>query len=206
MKTRLTFALTFICCAVILASLSHAQSGGGSSPALGGATFPLSAPNGSTAAPSYSFTNQTGTGMFYNGVGILWAVNGTLQAFLAPNASGGFTSTPAITAPAYITTTNCAVNGVSPAACGSAASGVIAVPTTTTTYTVNTTAVTANSRIFLQQTADNTGIPSAPTCATVNGVGANAVAQPTGRTAATSFTFSIPSTTGITCFYYWIVD
>lgn len=101
------------------------------------------------------------------------------------------------------TTTNCAVNSASPAACASAPSGVVAVPTLTTTYTVNTTAVTANSRIFLQPTSDNTGIPSSPTCATLAVTAVNMISA---RVAATSFTFSLPSTTGITCFEYWIVN
>ncbi|HEV2987866.1 MAG TPA: hypothetical protein VG759_05455, partial [Candidatus Angelobacter sp.] len=48
---------------------------------------------------------------------------------------------------AYATLTNCSVNSVSPAACVAAPAGAFVVPTTTTTYTVNTTAVTAKSRI-----------------------------------------------------------
>lgn len=103
----------------------------------------------------------------------------------------------------YSTSSNCAVNSVSPAACGSAASGVFAVPTTTTTYTVNTTAVTANSRIFFEDITDNTGIPSAPTCTALASFG---VPQEASRVAGTSFTISLPSTAGTTCFNYWIVN
>lgn len=63
--------------------------------------FPLLAPNGSASAPSYSFANQTGTGMFYNGVGISWSVNGTADLVMATNTSS-LTSSFAITAPRYI--------------------------------------------------------------------------------------------------------
>lgn len=110
---------------------------------------------------------------------------------------------PAVTASQYQTATNCAVNSASPAACGSAASGVFAIPTTTTSYTVNTSAVAANSRIFLEDITDNTGIPSAPTCTTL---ALTAVAQISARSAGVSFTITLPSTTGITCFNYWIVN
>jgi hypothetical protein len=100
---------------------------------------------------------------------------------------------------------NCAVNTVSPAACGAAPSGSIAIPTTTTTYTVNTSAVTANSRIFLQEKTDNTGLPSAPTC-TQPAITGSAFYGVSGRVAATSFTMYLPSTGGTTCFDYWIVN
>lgn len=126
-------------------------------------------------------------------------VDGDVIGGVTP-AAGSFTT---LTGTTHKTTTNCAVNSASPAACGSAAAGVVAVPTLTTTYTVNTTAVTANSRIFLQPTSDNTGIPSSPTCATLAVTAVNMISA---RVAATSFTFSLPSTTGITCFGYWIVN
>jgi hypothetical protein len=112
-----------------------------------------------------------------------------------------YTGTGGASSPAYSTATNCAVNSASPAACGSAAAGVIAIPTLTTTYTVNTSAVTANSRIILQEITDNTGIPSAPTC--VSTAGNIEIAS---RVAATSFTVALTSVTGITCYNYWIVD
>jgi hypothetical protein len=104
---------------------------------------------------------------------------------------------------AFATATNCAVNSASPAPCGSAASGVFAIPPLTSSYTVNTVAVTSNSRIFLQPTSDNTGIPSSPTCATLAVAGINMVSS---RSAGKSFTISILPTKGTTCFYYWIVD
>lgn len=118
------------------------------------------------------------------------------------SATDSIYNSPAIH-PTYNTTTNCNVNTVSPAACGSSAAGVVVVPTTTTTYTVNSTAVTSLSRIFLIPITDATGVSGAPTC----------VAPPTGfigiesaRTAGTSFTFTLPSTTGTSCWNYWIVN
>ena len=93
-----------------------------------------------------------------------------------------------------------ATGTVSPAECLQAQSGVIAVPASQTTYTVNTNAVTAASQIIVQQTTDNTGISSA-TC------DPGAIApMVTGRTAGTSFTISLNSVAAVTCFQYTIVD
>lgn len=152
---------------------------------------------------------QLNLGVAGTGSGIL-GFNGSTSGtatFTAPAVAGTVTnpvvSSNSFQAPAYQTASNCAVNSASPAACSSAASGVVAVPTLTTTYTVNTTAVTANSRIFLQPTSDNTGIPSSPTCATLAVTAVNMISA---RSANTSFTFSLPSTTGITCFEYFIIN
>ena len=102
----------------------------------------------------------------------------------------------------YGTQANCAVNTASPAACGSAASGAIVVPTMTTSYTVNTAAVTASSRIFLFPTTDASNLPSTPTCVAP---ASGAIVQ-SARLAGTSFTFTIPPTIGTACFNYWIVN
>ncbi|HKD62363.1 MAG TPA: hypothetical protein VKB47_18005 [Terracidiphilus sp.] len=100
------------------------------------------------------------------------------------------------------TASNCAVNSASPAACGSAAAGAIVVPTTTTTYTVNTTAVQAGSRIFVQPRTYVGDLPSSPTCTTP----AAGQYYPSAIVAGTSFTFTLPSTTGTTCWNYHIVN
>ncbi len=105
--------------------------------------------------------------------------------------------------PTYSTSTNCAQNTASPAACGSSAAGAFVVPTTTTTYTVNTTAVLGTtSRIFLTPITFAANLPSSPTCVapaagavTISAVVAN-----------TSFTFALPSTTGQTCWQYHIMN
>jgi hypothetical protein len=97
------------------------------------------------------------------------------------------------------TMTNCAQNTDSPSSCGSAPVGVFAVPPNQNTYTVNTTAVTSNSRIHIQQITDNTDIPSSPTCSAT-------LANPllSGRTAGTSFTFALTLVAATTCFEYWM--
>jgi hypothetical protein len=101
----------------------------------------------------------------------------------------------------YSTATNCAVNSISPAPCGSAASGAVVIPTTTTTYTVNTTAVTVHSRIFLTWLSFASDLPGAPTC-----VAPTASTQPTISNVAVgaSFTIALGSTTGQTCVQYEI--
>jgi hypothetical protein len=95
------------------------------------------------------------------------------------------------------------VNSVSPAVCGSAAAGAVVIPTTTGTYTVNTSAVTAHSRIGLTWLTFAADLPSSPTCV------APAITQePTisAISAGTSFTITLASTTGQTCVYYTIID
>jgi hypothetical protein len=103
----------------------------------------------------------------------------------------------------YSTLTACAVNSVSPAACGSAASGAFVIPTTTATYTVNTTAVTLNSVIIITPRTYVGNLPSAPTC-----VVPTITAEPvvSAIVAGTSFTLTETSTTGQTCWNYWIIN
>lgn len=119
------------------------------------------------------------------------------------SSAKAFVSGAAIQAPRYQTRTNCSVNSVSPAACGSATSGAFVVPTTTATYTVNTTQVTAASRIFLFPMSFAGNLPSAPTC-----VAPAVTSAPTisAISAGASFTFALPSTRGQTCWQYWIVN
>src|SRR6202012_1335321 len=88
----------------------------------------------------------------------------------------------------YQTVSNCS-NGASPAVCGTAAAGAVALPTGTgSTIVVDTTAVTANSEIFLDvdDSVTISGTTSNTTLATL--VGTPLVV--TARTAGTSFTVS----------------
>lgn len=122
------------------------------------------------------------------------------------NLSGLHLATPlgyygGVIASTYGSIENCNFNGASPATCFSAPMGVVVVPTTTTTYTVNTTVVTNSSRISIYPTTDATGITGTPTC---NAPPTPFVAYPTSRVAGTSFTFTLPSTTGTSCWYYEI--
>jgi hypothetical protein len=103
----------------------------------------------------------------------------------------------------YGTQANCAVNSVSPAACGAAASGAFVVPTTTTSYTVNTTAVTANSVVILFPRTNTGNLPGTPTCV-VPAITAEPVQS--AIAAGTSFTITIASTTGQTCWNYWVIN
>ena len=107
----------------------------------------------------------------------------------------------------YATATNCA-SGASPAVCGSAPAGSVAIPTgvSTVSLVVDTTAVTANSQILL--TADDTvGTRLSVTCnstlATL--VGGMAI---TARTAGTSFTITFNGTiaTNPLCVSYSIIN
>jgi hypothetical protein len=120
------------------------------------------------------------------------------------------TTTPGSCVPAgsfeaavYLTASNCA-NGASPAVCGSAAAGSVAIPAAGTSLTVNTTAVTANSQIVIQQD-DSLGTRLGITCNSGILAGPTAI---TARTPGTSFTISV--TTGLTinpvCLSYHILN
>lgn len=106
----------------------------------------------------------------------------------------------------YATGTNCS-SGASPAVCVAAAAGSVAVPAgTNSTLVVQTTAVTANSQIFLQ--SDSTlGTKLGVTC---NSTLASLITEPviTARTGGTSFTITVSgtTTTNPVCFSYHIVN
>jgi hypothetical protein len=116
----------------------------------------------------------------------------------------GQTTIPAagkLTAAAYLTNANCNINAASPGVCGAATAGRFVVPTTTTTYGINTTAVTGNSEIFVQPRLDSADFTGSPTC-----TAPASLAMVTQINAATNFILSIPSTAGQTCWQYWIVN
>jgi hypothetical protein len=101
--------------------------------------------------------------------------------------------------------TNCS-SSASPAVCGSAMAGSVAVPTgATPTLVVNTTAVTANSQIFLN-IDEGLGTKLSVTCNTTLAT----LVQPvvTARTAATSFTIQVNATLAVNpaCVSYMIVN
>jgi hypothetical protein len=104
----------------------------------------------------------------------------------------------------YLTVTNCS-SAASPAVCAAAAAGVVAVPTgTNPTLQVNTTAVTANSRIFLE--IDESSTIAATTCNTT----LSTLVQPvvTARSAGVSFTIQIGAilASNPACVSYFIVN
>lgn len=58
----------------------------GVSGTIGPGSFPLLAPNGSAGAPSYSFSSDATTGMYFSATQINWSVAGTLRASLSTTA------------------------------------------------------------------------------------------------------------------------
>lgn len=119
--------------------------------------------------------------------------------------NGNTTANGTITAPSYATATNCASN-VAPATCGSSAAGSVVIAAAATTVTVDTTAVTANSEIFVQ-TDDTLGTRLGVTCnsTTATLVGGLAV---TARTAGTSFQITSGATPAVNplCISYEIIN
>ena len=137
-------------------------------------------------------------------VRISWPVGSVIRPSCAPGQPDvAISATLEGCANGQVTGTNCNQNTTSPAACGSATAGVVVVPTTTVTYTVNSTAVTANSRIQVVPITDNSGVSGSPTC---NTPPTPFIAYQSGRTAGTSFTFTLPSTTGTSCWVFEIID
>ena len=112
---------------------------------------------------------------------------------------------PGISAPAYGTGTNCSSSG-SPAICGNATAGSVALPTgTNPTLVVNTTAVTANSQILLN-VDESLGTKLGVTCNTTLSTLPNPVV--TARNAGTSFTFTVNATIAVNpaCVSYLIIN
>lgn len=131
------------------------------------------------------------------GTGAQGSVAGSLKAATV-------TASTAINAATYQTATNCA-SSASPAVCGSAAAGSVALPTgAVPTLQVNTTAVTANSQIFLQ-IDEGLGTKLSVTCNTTLSTLLNPVI--TARSVGASFTFTINATIAVNpaCINYWII-
>jgi hypothetical protein len=143
------------------------------------------------------------------------SLNGATMA--APGAIGG--TTPAaitgttIKGTLYASTTNCAAVGTSAnpsvSACSAAPAGSVSCAVTQTSCQVNTTAVTANSQIFISQREDTvTGTRLSVTCNTSPSV-VVASENITTVVAATSFTFAQTAPVGGTnpnCWSYYIIN
>lgn len=104
-------------------------------------------------------------------------------------------------APSYSTTTNCA-DSAGAAACGAAPAGSVVVDAGSTSTVVSTTVVTANSQIFVMYDSSLSARLGITCNATV------ALPAVTARTAATSFTITIPAmpVTNPACFSYFLVN
>lgn len=120
----------------------------------------------------------------------------TIQNFTTSGIAQG-TSTAFV----YNTAANCA-DSAGAAACGAAAAGAFVVDAAATSVVVSTTAVTANSEIFVQFDS-SLGTRLGITCNTTG-----ALPAVTARTAATSFTVAVPAApvTNPACFDYHIVN
>jgi hypothetical protein len=170
----------------------------------------LLGPNGAASAPTYSFSGFPTYGMYTDGGGsVIISSNGVARLTISNTAVSSSPLLQALTSvqsPLYTTPTNCS-SSASPAVCGASAAGSVAVPTgTNATLQVNTTAVTANSQIFVQSD-DTLGTKLSVTC---NSTLASLIVEPvvTARVGGTSFTITISgtTTTNPVCLSYFIVN
>lgn len=167
-------------------------------------------PNGSAASPAYATTGDANTGMYFDGFhDVFIGTNGVerlLVNSVAVRADQALSSLVSVQGPLYLTSANCS-SGVSPAVCGAAAAGSVAVPAgAAVALQVNTTAVTANSQIII--VSDETlGTKLSVTCNTTL---ASAAVEPviTARNPGVSFTVTIVGTTvtNPVCLSYFIVN
>jgi len=131
--------------------------------------------------------------------------------FTAINMSGGFTGFQVAAGSTMSTATNCAAVGTaanpSVASCTSAIAGSFSCATNASTGTcqVNTTAVTANSEIFVTQRSDaTTGTRLSVTC---NATLSTVLPEITAVTAGSSFTINLGTiTTNPECFSFFLVN
>lgn len=160
------------------------------------------------AAGQYEFGSQSSTnlvaGRFDVGAGTYQLFTGTGVLALTVDASQNAAFPKNLTASTFSTTTNCS-NAASPAVCGSAATGVVAVPAgATPTLQINTSAVTSVSRILLA--IDESATIAATTCNTTLAT----LVQPviTARNPGVSFTIQINATLAVNpaCVSYLISD
>jgi hypothetical protein len=164
--------------------------------------------NATASAATPTYLQQPSLGAVGGSLGqmtYLGSTSGSATFGCGSATCGTLSSSTIINASKFNTATNCALGGASgttsPAACAAAPTGHIAIPASQTTYTVNTTNVTASSNIFIQQIADNSGIASSPTC---NATATNPIQS--ARVAATSFTFTLTTNGAVTCYAYWITN
>ena len=169
------------------------------------------------------WTNGSGTadtGVSRDSAGVVAAGNGT-----AGDASGTFKAaafragaggpacaswagcfgTGGIQSLSYNTATNCS-SSASPAVCGSASAGSVTIAAAATTIVVNTSAVTANSQIFVFPD-ETLGTKLSVTCNSTLATAASGLAV-TARTAGTSFTISTLATVAVNpvCLSYLVTN
>lgn len=113
------------------------------------------------------------------------------------------TATGLLSGAKYATATNCQ-SSASPAVCGAAPAGMVVIAAAATTVVVDTTAVTANSEIFVQEDT-SLGTALSVTCNTSN---VTPTPYVSARTANTSFTITETGsvTTNPLCLTYRIIN
>lgn len=154
---------------------------------------------GGRAGNVYVTLNAGGTGSTANGAPGSFLINGDI-GIVASIARNGL-----VTGTLYGSVTNCA-DSAGAAACGAAPAGSFVIDAGSTATVVSTTAVTANSQIFLQEDSSLSTRLSV-TCNTQSSLTLGAL-RVTARTAGTSFTatLEVGPTTNPMCVNYWIVN
>lgn len=131
------------------------------------------------------------------------SVTPTLGLTIDRNQAATFVST--VSALGFQTSTNCS-DSAGAAACGAAAAGSVVIDAASTSVVVSTTAVTANSQIFIQ---DDSGLSTrlSVTCNT-QALGILGAPRVTARTAGTSFTVvvDVAPTTNPLCLSFSLVN
>jgi hypothetical protein len=174
----------------------------------------LLSPNGSVTNPAYAFSSSTNTGIYYDGSHALnFLINGTLAAFVKDNAPIGLSlnGNGVSNFNTLATGSNCGAVGTaanpSVVSCSASMAGSFSCATNASTGTcvVNTSAVTANSEIFIEGRNDTTtGTRLGVTCNT--GI-TTALPEISAVVAATSFTINLGTfTTNPECFSYFIIN
>lgn len=145
------------------------------------------------------------TGLSRDSAGVVDIGNGTQGDKSGIVKLTTLTATGAVSGATYASATNCS-SAATPAVCAAAAAGSVALPTgTNPTLVVNTTAVTANSQIFLT-VDEGLGTKLSVTCNTTLSTLLNPVV--TARSAGVSFTFTIGAiiASNPACVSYFIVN
>lgn len=146
-------------------------------------------------ADAGSFGGTFDTGLGRTSAGLVEVNNGTTLGTLRDLTARN------LNAATYTTATNCS-DSAGAAACGSASAGSVVIDAGSTSVVVSTTAVTANSQIFVQYDS-SLGARLSVTCNTTP-----ALPSVTARTAATSFTITVPAgpVTDPACYSYRILN
>lgn len=152
------------------------------------------------SAVSLNLKPTTGTGNPF----VFCSQNSSGTCVFTTDTNGFAVTSSGISSPSYQTNSNCS-SSASPAVCGGANAGSVAIPAgALQTLVVNTGAVTANSQIILQ-IDEGLGTKLGVTCNT-----ATTITHPvvTARTAATSFTIEelATTTTNPVCVSYMVFN